>query len=200
MLMFNHFIRLPDGKPVPPPKPNNYKSTTMERQNRGSNGGDMYGKNYPQSPLSSPEAMSPPYQNRSGADYIQSPYYTPTKTHPPLPISSMESKYAHHNNYNKYEQHEMNNGFDSGHGTGSSVDRHNFMAQMTTPPRSHANHSSYHYNNSHSSPESSGLLDLSNRENRGSAFELYRKPDSSRLAMSPSHNYQAVGYGADGMK
>ncbi|KAG1660238.1 Tight junction protein ZO-1 [Nymphon striatum] len=193
--------RLPDGKPVPPPKPNNYKSTTMERQSRRSNS-EVYNNNYPQSPLSSPDGMSPPYHKRSSRDgeYNQSLYYTPTKSHPPPPVSYMESKYAHHNNFNKYEHHEMNNGFDSGHGTGSSVDRHNFMAQMTTPTRSNANHSSHHYNNSHSSPESSGLLDLSNRENRGSAFELYRKPDSSRLAMSPSHNYQAVGYATDGMK
>ncbi|XP_023220297.1 tight junction protein ZO-1-like [Centruroides sculpturatus] len=36
-------------------------------------------------------------------------------------------------------------------------------------------------------PPPSGLLDLSNRENRGSAFELYKKPDSrSPLGMPPS--------------
>ncbi|XP_067132749.1 tight junction protein ZO-1-like [Centruroides vittatus] len=106
-------------------------------------------------------------------------------------------------------------GFDSGRG--SSLDRnYDFRAYSKSvgngtgmsPPRSttHLNGGGPYHNipypprreppnpppyDHHPSPPPppppSGLLDLSNRENRGSAFELYKKPDSrSPLGMPPS--------------
>lgn len=78
-----------------------------------------------------------------------------------------------HNNNNNHADH--NGGFDSGHG--SSLDRNydrsgpQYYYNMPPPPPRPGP--------GHHNREPSGL-DLANREQRGSAFELYKKPSDPR--------------------
>lgn len=79
-------------------------------------------------------------------------------------------------------------GFDSGHGSsldrsynpGAALHRGQYYYNIPAPNRSGDYHrgggsgSSHHHNR-----EPSGLLDLANREQRGSAFELYKKPSNA---------------------
>ena len=82
---------------------------------------------------------------------------------------------------------ETSGGFDSGHGSsldrsynpGTALNRGQYYYNIPAPNRS----GDYHHGGSggshHHTRETSGLLDLANREQRGSAFELYKKPSTA---------------------
>lgn len=82
-------------------------------------------------------------------------------------------------------------GFDSGHGSsldrsynpGTALHRGQYYYNIPAPNRSGNSSSDYHHGGSgtghHHAREPSGLLDLANREQRGSAFELYKKPSAA---------------------
>jgi len=82
---------------------------------------------------------------------------------------------------------ETSGGFDSGHGSsldrsynpGTALNRGQYYYNIPAPNRS----GDYHHGGSggshHHTRETSGLLDLANREQRGSAFELYKKPSAA---------------------
>jgi len=82
---------------------------------------------------------------------------------------------------------ETSGGFDSGHGSsldrsynpGTALNRGQYYYNIPAPNRS----GDYHHGGSggshHHARETSGLLDLANREQRGSAFELYKKPSTA---------------------
>ncbi|XP_037080628.1 tight junction protein ZO-1-like [Pollicipes pollicipes] len=79
-------------------------------------------------------------------------------------------------------------GFDSGHG--SSLDRNYDAAgrtYMNMPPAG-AGGQGYYLSGPGAAPHETAGLDLSNREQRGSAFELYKKPLDPRFGQFPEHS------------
>lgn len=82
-------------------------------------------------------------------------------------------------------------GFDSGHGSsldrsynpGTALHRGQYYYNIPAPNRSGNSSGDYHHggggSSHHHAREPSGLLDLANREQRGSAFELYKKPSTA---------------------
>jgi tight junction protein 1 len=88
---------------------------------------------------------------------------------------------------------DMSGGFDSGHGSsldrsynpGTALHRGQYYYNIPAPNRSGNGNGNgdYHHGGSgsshHHAREPSGLLDLANREQRGSAFELYKKPSTA---------------------
>ncbi|KAK2721760.1 tight junction protein ZO-2-like isoform X3 [Artemia franciscana] len=96
----------------------------------------------------------------------------------PVPPRSYDNYYNSYNNYPKYE--EDSNGFDSGHG--SSLDRQSYGGLSVRPPSSN-NKNQYYYN---VPPRDNRPIDLQHRDQRGSAFELYRKPSYASTSAGPS--------------
>jgi hypothetical protein len=82
---------------------------------------------------------------------------------------------------------ETSGGFDSGHGSSldrsynpaTALNRGQYYYNIPAPNRSGDYHHSGSGSSHHHTREPSGLLDLANREQRGSAFELYKKPSTS---------------------
>lgn len=78
-------------------------------------------------------------------------------------------------------------GFDSGHGSsldrscnpGAALHRGQYYYNIPAPNRSGDYHRGGSGSSHHHTREPSGLLDLANREQRGSAFELYKKPSNA---------------------
>jgi hypothetical protein len=81
----------------------------------------------------------------------------------------------------------MSGGFDSGHGSsldrsynpGTALHRGQYYYNVPAPNRSGDYHHGGSGSSHHHTREPSGLLDLANREQRGSAFELYKKPSNA---------------------
>ncbi|XP_059472548.1 tight junction protein ZO-1 isoform X4 [Neocloeon triangulifer] len=166
-------------KPVPPPKPKNYRPPTMQ-QNGDANGSDLYWRRE--------EQVSHTNNTSSGFYHARS-------------FSVGEA-------ITNGQGTQINGRGDEDSGHGSSLDRnYNHQQQQyqqyhATPPHSHHNSpsksrgggggSQYYYNvpaavsngsrltNGHHRSDPSSGLDLANREQRGSAFELYRKPADPR--------------------
>ncbi|XP_049776223.1 tight junction protein ZO-1 isoform X4 [Schistocerca cancellata] len=186
-------------KPVPPPKPKNYRPPPTDNQNHWTRtAGDG---NYDQhSAHKSGEAglSSSPVGILRNDDNANIPPVVKSGT-------ASSSTYQHSKSYSTagsldgatFTPHqngaeETNGGFDSGHG--SSLDRnynpsvprtaagagggqyyYNVPPSRNAPPDSVRNHNHHGHHNR----EPSGL-DLANREQRGSAFELYKKPTDPR--------------------
>ncbi|XP_065220947.1 tight junction protein ZO-2 isoform X3 [Planococcus citri] len=144
-------------KPVPPPKPKNYRPPNQHAQQ----------SSQPYFQHSTIKEMNG-YQHAksySMADATSNNY----STHIPNGItSSPSSKYSIDNS--------DSNGFDSGHG--SSLDRSTYDRRTGMS----SNSSQYYYNVAPSNKHQRELsgLDLTHREQRGSAFELYKKPSEQR--------------------
>ncbi|XP_055932508.1 tight junction protein ZO-1-like isoform X3 [Argiope bruennichi] len=121
--------------------------------------------------------------------------------HSPVPEEQMRNPPVGSPSRRHYKSTDDNSGFDSGRG--SSLDRNydvrSYTKAMGNPPSWPAVHMNgggpyhnvpyrgrrdpmypppYDHHSSPPQPPPSSLIDLSNRENRGSAFELYKKPDS----------------------
>ncbi|XP_034234792.1 tight junction protein ZO-1-like isoform X3 [Thrips palmi] len=204
---YNHNKPLPPPKttsykPIPPPKPKNYRlpsngqsdhQPNLQTQWRNpANGGEQtYGtnENTPQRPnklnLGMENGISSPLHHSNNSIYQHSKSFSlaggmeshhngiigsPGK----FTMDQENNNYTpNHNNNNNHSDH--NGGFDSGHG--SSLDRNydrsgpQYYYNMPPPP---ARPGPGHHNR-----EPSGL-DLANREQRGSAFELYKKPSDPR--------------------
>ncbi|RZF42526.1 hypothetical protein LSTR_LSTR004445 [Laodelphax striatellus] len=165
-------------KPVPPPKPKNYKPPQQQQhpqqwsnnnnQNNG-NGTSSYQQNTANGNL---------YHHAKSYSMVDNNNYTTTHLHNGVVLSS--------NKYQSGGEDSMTyaNGFDSGHG--SSLDR---TYGRTTASNGNGNAAAhqYYYNvvptpRLHHHREPSGVgLDLTHRaDQRGSAFELYKKPTDPR--------------------
>ncbi|XP_066996452.2 tight junction protein ZO-3 isoform X2 [Anabrus simplex] len=183
-------------KPVPPPKPKNYRPPPPDSQNQwGRSGGDG---NYdhqrsPQRNMDVGISSSPmgTLRNDDNANVAAMMKAGSGNVYQHSKSFSMAGgldggNFSPHQNGGE----DTNGGFDSGHG--SSLDR-NYNPTMSRggtsggqyyyniPPPRGAPADSYHNHNHHShhNREPSGL-DLANREQRGSAFELYKKPTDPR--------------------
>lgn len=121
--------------------------------------------------------------------------YTPTKYSGASPV--VEGNYMNGKSPDPSLNHDNDNGgFDSGHG--SSLDRssrnYNKYIYSTTPSNnritpSGSSNQPYYLNvppPKNQTPSSHQPIDLVNREQRGSAFELYRKP--SEICPPPQHH------------
>ncbi|XP_054258978.1 tight junction protein ZO-1-like isoform X4 [Macrosteles quadrilineatus] len=142
----------PGYKPIPPPKPKNYRppGTSWQQPSNNNNNNNNNIYNHTKS-----------FSMADNNNYA---------THLHNGVTNSPSKYSTDNS-------DLNGGLDSGHG--SSLDR--------TYGRTNGNHHQYYYNvvphttsrHSHHHREPSGL-DLAHRDQRGSAFELYKKPTDPR--------------------
>lgn len=187
-------------KPVPPPKPKNYRPPPPENQgqwSRSSGDGNYDIQHSPQRTLDSGMSSSPigTLRNEEVAPATSTSSSSAVKT-------TSSNMYQHSKPYSASGSldgggfssphqnggEDISGGFDSGHG--SSLDR-NYNNPM------HMGNSSQYYHNispargglregfhnhnhhGHHNHEPSGL-DLANREQRGSAFELYKKPTDMR--------------------
>ncbi|KAK7793631.1 hypothetical protein R5R35_004861 [Gryllus longicercus] len=187
-------------KPVPPPKPKNYRPPPPENQNqwsRGSGDGNYDIQHSPQRTLdsgmsSSPigtlrneEGSVPP--NASGTQGLKTNSNNVYQHSKPYSVSGgLDGGGFSSPHQNGGE--DISAGFDSGHG--SSLDR-NYNNPMHVGSSSQYYHNispargglrdGFHNHNHHGhhNHEPSGL-DLTNREQRGSAFELYKKPTDMR--------------------
>ncbi len=172
--------RYADYKPVPPPKTAVYKPVPPPKP-----------KSFPRTQSQPATSAKTQHINNEG-NYMNS-----------------GNNYSHYNgnsNYrasnNYHDDGDSNGGFDSGQG--SSLDReYNDHRYANPPQQQQVNNNSrgqYYYNlpqrqqqqQQHSSPRKSGDgLDLSNREYRGSAFELYKKPVQLQQQPQSYHGIQS---------
>ncbi|XP_065338981.1 tight junction protein ZO-1-like isoform X6 [Cloeon dipterum] len=178
-------------KPVPPPKPKNYRPPTMQ-QNGDANGSELYWRRE--------EQVSNHATNNSSSGYFHARSFSVGEAMtnggggPATQVNGRGDEDSGHGssldrNYNHPPQQ--------------------YPQYVVNPPRSHHNSpsslcrcgrknksrggggSQYYYNvpavsngsrltNGHHRGDPSSGLDLANREQRGSAFELYRKPTDPR--------------------
>lgn len=173
-------------KPIPPPKPKNYRPPQQPIPDNywsrtASSANDMnYVSDSPRRSAHEPPMKSP----GDGREEVKSNFYHAKS----YSIGDMGHLSNHLPPQNGLKFEEDSGGFDSGHG--SSLDRNydNYgqspYNKMQPPSRGQ-----YYYNipppREYHHREPSGL-DLTNREQRGSAFELYKKPSDPR---SPVHHY-----------
>ena len=168
----------PDYKPVPPPKSNAYKPVPPPKPKSGSNNNTPEG-NYMNS---NGNANAPPPVNNGGGGYASSGLHYHSS-------NIKNGKPMFMNGNNRYGNQD-----DVDSGQGSSLDRdyglyNNYPKQSNgasngaQQPNSSSKQDQYYYNlpqhqqNNGSPPRRSDGLDLTNnREYRGSAFELYKKP------------------------
>nr|XP_042910009.1 tight junction protein ZO-1 isoform X1 [Parasteatoda tepidariorum] len=189
--------RMSDGRPVPPPKPGQYQSSRpWQNEEPPHRTHDFLPPSHPSS-----EMMPPPYsanqRSRNSFSVQSPPYYSPPRNYA---LNDVPPKHSPSEDARRPYKSDDNGGFDSGHG--SSLDRNydvrSYTKSMGNPPQwpaaVHMNGGGpYHnvtyrgpprrepmypppYDHHSSPPPPSSLIDLSNRENRGSAFELYKKP------------------------
>ncbi|GFY76260.1 tight junction protein ZO-1 [Trichonephila inaurata madagascariensis] len=143
---------------------------------------------------------SPPYYTPRSYPPPNDMMVLPPK-HSPVPEEQIRNAPIGSPSRRHYKSTDDNSGFDSGRG--SSLDRNydvrSYTKAMGNPPSWPAVHMNgggpyhnvpyrgrrdpmypppYDHHSSPPQPPPSSLIDLSNRENRGSAFELYKKPDS----------------------
>ncbi|GFG33860.1 hypothetical protein Cfor_12812, partial [Coptotermes formosanus] len=194
-------------KPVPPPKPKNYRPPLAPEGvgGGGGQGGGGGGGNWG-------FGVGPPSQTCGDAD---------TTVAAVLKQQTSVPTYQHAKSYSVaggldaagyMPQHnggeETSGGFDSGHGSsldrsfnpGTALNRGQYYYNIPAPNRSGDYHHGGSGSNHHHTREPSGLLDLANREQRGSAFELYKKP-STALHHYLDNNLRGggeVGEGGDG--
>ena len=179
LLFFSHtngYSRYPDYKPVPPPKSQPYKPVPPPKPKSGSNSSNNNNEgNYMNSNGNSVSGNPPPGTGNGGGYGTSSVHY-------------------HSSNINNGKPMFMNGGRyqdDVDSGQGSSLDRdyglyNNYPKQANgqgSAGNSNSKQDQYYYNlpqhqqNNGSPPRRSDGLDLTNnREYRGSAFELYKKP------------------------
>ncbi|XP_072152652.1 tight junction protein ZO-3 isoform X3 [Bemisia tabaci] len=141
-------------KPIPPPKPKNYRPPASQQY---------------QTYQTATVKETAPYQHAKSYSIAENNYGSHlTNGVPPSP-----GKYSSDTN--------DNGGFDSGHG--SSLDRTYDHRSDNRSMDHHRSPSQYYYNvsrrHNHHHREPSGL-DLTHRDQRGSAFELYKKPSDPR--------------------
>ncbi|XP_046804193.1 tight junction protein ZO-1-like isoform X4 [Lucilia cuprina] len=153
-------------KPVPPPKPKNYRPP-MQNSGNG-NGGNQWAENgEPGSPRSPNGFYYPPAP--------QHHHYSQQTPGSPHTGGNMQPTYGTNNNYgpastpgyppnnNAYNGNPTSHHYNGGSGTGPYIAPHRGMPPPigNLPPHT---------------PERHGLDLAGSREQRGSAFELYRKP------------------------
>lgn len=170
-------------KPVPPPKPKNYRPPAQHSQQASqpyfqhNSMKEMNGYQHTKS-YSMADTTTSNYSTHipNGVSIgriaftVRFLYILLNSRHFRLQItSSPSSKYSVDNS--------DSNGFDSGHG--SSLDRSTYDRRTGISSNSS---SQYYYNVAPSSKHQRELsgLDLTHREQRGSAFELYKKPSEHR--------------------
>uniref|UniRef100_A0A1I8NW97 Tight junction protein ZO-1 n=1 Tax=Stomoxys calcitrans TaxID=35570 RepID=A0A1I8NW97_STOCA len=154
-------------KPVPPPKPKNYRPPL---QNAGNgNGPNQWENQEPGSPRSPNGFYYPPAPQHHH-------YGQQTPGSPHTNAANMQPTYGSNNNYgppnassypaaNGYNGNATSHHYNGGSGTGPYIAPHRGMPPPigNLPPPPHT-------------PERPGLDLAGSREQRGSAFELYRKP------------------------
>ncbi|XP_045029433.1 tight junction protein ZO-1 isoform X3 [Daphnia magna] len=206
-------------KPVPPPKPKNYRppanaSSTTSNNQQPMTPNSNYWNHSPPGTLNHPsrsaagggDAPPPPPSSSNGGGGSSSNHHG-YYSHAPPPTNAASAIPNGLNSY-RYED-DTNGGFDSA-GHGSSLDRHSYGANSlygkAPPPPPPVNGSSrnneagqYYYNipppresnqKQQSQSRDGGRLDLAqHRDQRGSAFELYKKPADPR---SPGHGHQPL--------
>ncbi|GAB6031940.1 hypothetical protein CHUAL_010327 [Chamberlinius hualienensis] len=191
-------------KPVPPPKPKNYRSpmSPMNSDNywtiRGNDNPDemrkMEGSLTRKSEISPSRLLPPDYRMQPPPPPVYTVKSYSIMDPPGAPSSTITEQSV--NSKSRYD--DDSGGFDSGQG--SSLDR-NYDSRPYTKPTSPTKAGGYYYNVppprdlGYHTREPSGL-DLSNRENRGSAFELYKKPESR----SPQGYPAPISLGGDLIK
>uniref|UniRef100_T1J864 ZU5 domain-containing protein n=1 Tax=Strigamia maritima TaxID=126957 RepID=T1J864_STRMM len=169
-----------DYKPVPPPKPKNYRSPNsgLPAENYW-NREDEMARNKLMYDIAKPDGGRSNNYNEN--DYAMRPatnYYA-GKSYGLNDHNTISERLV--NGGMKTRCDSDSAGFDSGQG--SSLDRNYDTTHKTASPSRRGGGGGYYYNVppprevAHHHRDASGL-DLSNRENRGSAFELYKKPNS----------------------
>nr|CAD7594071.1 unnamed protein product [Timema genevievae] len=165
-------------KPVPPPKPKNYRPPHSEAQGPWGRG-KVDEQNYDTNNVRSEDNGMKTGQNN----------YQHTKSY--SVAGGLDT-----GNFSTHQigGEDVNGGFDSGHG--SSLDR-NYNPSLHRGGREG---NQYYYNvpAPRDYREPSGGLDLTNREQRGSAFELYKKPSSGGRNLAMQHYLETNMRGGEG--
>ncbi|XP_023725959.1 tight junction protein ZO-1 isoform X6 [Cryptotermes secundus] len=167
-------------KPVPPPKPKNYRPPLASEGGGGGGGSWGFGVGPPTQPCGDADSTVAAMLKQQTTGL---PTYQHAKSYSVAGGLDAAGYMPQHNG-----GEDTSGGFDSGHGSsldrsynpGAALHRGQYYYNIPAPNRSGDYHrgsgsgSSHHHNR-----EPSGLLDLANREQRGSAFELYKKPSNA---------------------